>query len=160
MAWAGACSLDATSRQVPIAVLLLLVVEVFRKGRENPPAMRSWWTNPMTLLLVTFLRTLALWDVIFSFVPIAVLLRTVVEWFRKGRENPLVLRGWWATLVTFLSVNFQVEKLGVQLPRSGRVAPKVHRKHRLTRVEVVVTGAGPAPEPQRRSRRPQSSHQK
>ena len=70
--------LGVISTLVPITVLLLLVVEVHRKGREHPPVMRGWWV----LLGVTS-----------SLVPLIVLLLLVVEMSRKGREHPPVMRG-------------------------------------------------------------------
>ena len=50
---------DVRLNLVPITVLLLLVVEVFRKGRANPPVMRSWWAM---LTRATFLATFVIRD--------------------------------------------------------------------------------------------------
>ena len=76
------------STSVLTSVLLLLVVESFRKVREYPLVMRSWWASS-TMLQVLF----------YDFVPIAVLLILVVEMIREDRGNPLVMRSWWAFAV-------------------------------------------------------------
>ena len=38
------------------------------------------------------------YNMLYDFLPDTVLLLLVVELFRKGRENPLVMRSWWAFL--------------------------------------------------------------
>ena len=82
---------------MPITVLLLLVVEVVRKGREYPPVMRGWWATPRVFQLVP-------WNAIFNLEPIAVLQRAVVMELRKGQEYPLVLRSLVAIQMVFCFV--------------------------------------------------------
>ena len=115
--WVGAC-LDATSTLVPITVLQLLVVEVFRKGREYPPVMRGWWAILLTLQLGASASELELRNAIFALEPTVVLLLTVVMLLRKGQEYPLVLRSSVATLMTVCFVDSSVT--GVVLEPGAR----------------------------------------
>ncbi|CAE7258440.1 Ptchd3 [Symbiodinium sp. CCMP2592] len=92
MALEGPTLQDATPIQPLRAVLLLLVVGLFRKGRGNPLVMRSWRATPRLSLRIE---------------PSAVLLRPVVKCFRKEREYPLVLRSWWAFLLLLLPMAFR-----------------------------------------------------
>ncbi|OLP72918.1 hypothetical protein AK812_SmicGene48029 [Symbiodinium microadriaticum] len=117
MALVGAC-LDATSTLVPITVLQLLVVEVFRKGREYPPVMRGWWAILLTLQLGASASELELWNAIFALELTVVLLLTVVMLLRKGQEYPLVLRSSVATLMTVCFVDSSVT--GVVLEPGAR----------------------------------------
>ena len=103
MALLGAC-LDVTSTLVPITVLLLLVVEVFRKGREYPPVMRGWWAILLTLQLGASASELELRNAIFDLELTVVLLLTVVMMLRKGQEYPLVLHSLVVTHMVFCFV--------------------------------------------------------
>ena len=83
----------------PITVLLLLVVEVYRKGRENPPVMRRWWAFSVLLHTMASSGTSMAWTTFYDLELIALLLRTVVVMLRKGREYLLVLRNRWVVPV-------------------------------------------------------------
>ena len=92
----------------PITVLLLLVVEVYRKGRENPPVMRSWWALSVLLLTMASSCTSMAWTTFYDLELIALLLRTVVVMLRKGREYPLVLRNRWIAPMALDYVSLEV----------------------------------------------------
>ena len=98
--------LDVTSASVPISVLLLLVVESARKNQANPLVMRGWWATFLTSQASASLWTPMVWNLLYDFVPTIVLLLLVVKVIRKDRGNPLVMRGWWATLLTFQVLAF------------------------------------------------------
>ena len=85
----------------PIAVLLLLVVEVIREDRGNPLVMRSWWAFAVMLQVRASSCTSTPWAMFYDFELIAMLPRTVVAKLRKGWEYPLVLRSWWTTPMAF-----------------------------------------------------------